>query len=195
MTIWIARHGESVSNAGLPTNSPGEPELTLKGRQQAAHLAMNFDHLDMVITSRYVRSIRTGWIVSTIVNPKKLVQWSNIHELVLLDSSKYGGTTHTERQSAVLDLINKQRKDPAYKETNAESFLDIVKRVKNFYYRCEKLPYDNNVLIISHGQLMKALLWTMNYSSPLDYRAAESFWNFQDSFEFGNCQYFQLKVK
>ena len=61
--VFLIRHGESQSNAGLPTTSPNNVALTPQGRQQARHVAdflKFYPSLDLIVTSPYLRAKQTA---------------------------------------------------------------------------------------------------------------------------------------
>lgn len=59
--VWLIRHGESVSNADLPTGDPAESALTEKGFRQAELIAAAFvGQPDLIVISPYLRARQTA---------------------------------------------------------------------------------------------------------------------------------------
>lgn len=189
MTIWIARHGESSSNAGFPTRSPEESPLTEVGRRQAAELARQFDLVDRVVTSTYARSRQTGAEVTRHFRSARSEEWEGIQEWSVLDTSKYSGTTASQRAPAVERVVGLN--DPDYVDgSGAESFHQVLGRVDDFVQRCRELPRDETVLVVSHGRFVQAVLWSLARLEPrpVGGDGMRSFWSFARSFELGNGQ-------
>jgi len=51
--VWLVRHGESSSNAGLVTSDPAEIPLTVRGREQAEQVAKQVERALDLIVSRH----------------------------------------------------------------------------------------------------------------------------------------------
>src|ERR1017187_7993341 len=57
--VFLIRHGESESNAGLPSADPGSASLTLDGHRQATQIARVLaDVPALFVTSPYLRAAR-----------------------------------------------------------------------------------------------------------------------------------------
>src|SRR5713226_5749395 len=75
-TVWLIRHGESQSNAGLPTLSPVFPGLTKRGIVQAESIAQAFTRVpSLIITSRYKRTKQTALPTTERFPNAKQGQW------------------------------------------------------------------------------------------------------------------------
>src|SRR5437667_5839167 len=60
-SVWFIRHGESESNAGLPTHDPVFIDLTFTGHQQARKIANACKEVpSRVIVSHYQRTQQTA---------------------------------------------------------------------------------------------------------------------------------------
>ena len=54
---WLIRHGESASNAGLPTTGNGEVPLTALGQRQARDVADRVQRQpDLLVVSSFLRA-------------------------------------------------------------------------------------------------------------------------------------------
>ena len=59
--IWLVRHGQSASNAGLPAVGHGEVPLTALGQEQAREVARRVDRQpDRLIVSPFLRAQETA---------------------------------------------------------------------------------------------------------------------------------------
>ena len=194
--LWLVRHGESTANVGASTNDPGESPLTQRGRSQALTLAQQLASVDRVICSHYVRAEQTAHIVAYDAGKGNKEVWPDIQEWNLLDATKYQGTNHTDRMDAVKAVVN--RGDSDYADgPYAESFHDLLRRVHNFYERCQQLDPKETTVIVSHGWFIKALLWSFanrDYEPGQSPSGITSFWHFSQSFEIANCQRFSLTL-
>ncbi len=165
-SVWLVRHAESASNAGLPTESTKSNPLSPLGREQAARLAQAFPFApDLVVTSSYLRTVQTA---EPLLNrfPKTPVSEWEIHEFTFLSGEKYRGTTEKDRLEAV------QRYwalgDASYLDGDgAESFAAFMLRVEVMLAQIRQLEPGFTV-IFSHGYVMKALLWRLLFRPESD---------------------------
>src|SRR4051812_43055625 len=59
--IWLIRHGESESNAGLPTSDTAKIALTPRGFAQAECIVAAFTRPpSLIVTSPYLRAIQSA---------------------------------------------------------------------------------------------------------------------------------------
>jgi probable phosphoglycerate mutase len=59
--VWLIRHGQSESNAGLPTNGPAVTPLTAIGREQAERVAGAFTEPPaLIVASPFIRARQTA---------------------------------------------------------------------------------------------------------------------------------------
>ena len=59
--VFLIRHGESESNAGLPSADPGSAPLTPDGHRQARQVARVLaDAPALIVTSPYLRARQTA---------------------------------------------------------------------------------------------------------------------------------------
>lgn len=157
--VWLIRHGESVSNADLPTGDPAESALTEKGFQQAECIAEAFTAVpDLIVISPYLRARQTA--VPTLNHFPDVPQeeWP-VHEFTYLHPVRYQGTTGTERRP--LALAYWERNDPLEKEGGAgESFVELLARVQEIVTRLRQHPADF-IIVFSHGLFLRALIWSV----------------------------------
>ena len=157
--IWFIRHGESESNAGLPSISSGSPPLTLKGREQALHASKFIQkEPDLIVTSSFIRTQETA--APTIEKfPNVPRETWPVEEFTYLSSPSYLNTTIPQRRSAGIKYW--RNGDPDHNDgPGAESFNDLFDRVHQTFELIEK----NNakfILVFSHGWFMRAMLYTL----------------------------------
>lgn len=157
--VWFIRHGESVSNADLPTGDPAESALTEMGFQQAAWIAEAFVVApDLVVVSPYLRARQTA--VPTLNRFPHVPQeeWP-VYEFTYLHPMRYEGTTGTERRP--LALAYWERCDPLEKEGGqGETFAELLARVQEIVTRLRQHPADF-IAVFSHGLFLRALIWSV----------------------------------
>jgi broad specificity phosphatase PhoE len=69
--VWLIRHGQSESNAGLPSTDWRAIPLTTLGRRQAEHVAGVFaDPPQFIVTSPYLRASQTAQPNCGVLEPR-----------------------------------------------------------------------------------------------------------------------------
>jgi len=156
--VDIIRHGESWSNAGLPTDAPHSIPLTDKGRAQAHAVAESFNGMappGLIVISPYTRTGDTA--APTIARfPQVPVEMWPIHEFTHLDLERYRGTTREDRHSGARAYWT--RNDPDYVDgVGAESFNQMIGRVDGMFNRLQALRTPH-ATVFCHGLFMQAAL-------------------------------------
>ncbi|MCP4358196.1 MAG: histidine phosphatase family protein [Chloroflexi bacterium] len=157
--VWFIRHGESVSNANLPTTHPADSALTPRGHREAVFVAQAFTKPpDLIVVSPYIRALETA-VPTQKRFPKVPVQKWNVYEYTYLHPERYNGTTGHDR--GPLAQAYWQRSNPFEKEMGeGESFAELLKRVKAAKEKLEQQP-NEFIAVFSHGLFLRALLWTL----------------------------------
>lgn len=158
-TVWLIRHGESISNADLPTGDPAETALTEKGLRQAEWIAEAFVvEPDLIVVSPYLRARQTAVPTRRRFPHVPSEEWP-VHEFTYLNPARYQGTTGTGRRPYALAYW--QRNDPYEKEEAAgESFAGLMGRVQETAVRLRKHPAQF-IAVFSHGLFLRALIWSV----------------------------------
>jgi broad specificity phosphatase PhoE len=157
--VWLIRHGESISNADLPTGDPAESPLTERGFQQAACIPDAFTAVpDLIVISPYLRARQTAVPTLNRFPTVPHEEW-RVHEFTYLNPLRYQGTTGTERRP--LALAYWERCDPLEKEGGqGESFAELLARVQENVTRLRQHPADF-IAVFSHGLFLRALIWSV----------------------------------
>ena len=155
--IWLVRHGESTSNAGLPTDGQDEVPLTARGHQQAREVAALIQRRpDLLIVSPYLRARATAEPMIERWPLTRCETWP-IHELTYLSPARCRGTTAETRRPLIEAYW--QRCDPDYRDgPDAESFRSFMTRLADFHQRLLAVDGDF-VVIVGHGQFFRAYLF------------------------------------
>jgi 2,3-bisphosphoglycerate-dependent phosphoglycerate mutase len=156
---WFIRHGESVSNADMPTSHPAASELTPLGRAEAEQVAQAFaNRPDLIVVSPYIRAQQTAVPALKRFENVPTATWP-VHEFTYLAACHYDGTTGTERWPVAIEYW--ERNDPHYRDgPEAETFAELVARVWAIIERLRQSEVQF-VAIFSHGLFIRALLWAV----------------------------------
>lgn len=157
--IWFIRHGESESNAGLPTSDTAKIVLTPRGFAQAEHIANAFTRDPaLIVTSPYLRAVQSAEPTIARFPLARLAEWP-VHEYTYLSlASRHGTTLHGRRP--LIDAYW-ERCDPHELDgEGAETFAELVARAEQTIERIKHLE-DSFVAIFSHGLFMRTLIWVL----------------------------------
>ncbi len=156
-TVWFIRHGESVSNANLPTIHPAASELTEKGHREAEYVVQAFTTKpDLVVVSPYIRAQQTAVPTINHFDPIKVAEWP-IEEFSYLHPDRYNGTTGSERWPFARDYWD--RMDPEEEEAGeGESFVSLLARVQLMEDQLWQAS-EQFIVLFSHGLFLRAFLW------------------------------------
>jgi len=164
MNIYIARHGESISNAGGYIAYP-YTGLTVKGLKDALSFGMRFAEgeikIDAIYCSNLFRALQTldKFLENyKLTNPNKIFVTDLLNEINRFDYSGRPSTEYYADRDA-------SGKDPAaFKSLLGESENEVKNRAIKFKQLIEKNSYKN-ILIISHGHLLHHLCDLYNVPS------------------------------
>jgi broad specificity phosphatase PhoE len=155
--VWFIRHGESVSNANLPTTHPAASELTEKGHREAEYVAQAFSRKpDLIVVSPYIRARQTAVPTINRFDPINVGEWP-VEEFSYLHPAKYNGTTGDDRWPDARAYW--ERMNPLEKEGGeGESFTELLARVQAMEDMLWQTP-EHYIAIFSHGLFLRAFLW------------------------------------
>lgn len=192
IAVWLIRHGESESNAGLPTEKLTEfTQLTPKGHRQAESLLHVVDNPDLIVTSPYIRTKQTAQPILAQFPNCPQVEWS-VQEFDYL-SLPPKPTSRAE----ILDLckVYWQRRDPFYIDgEGAESFAGLMHRVKQMFQQVRQLD-SKVILIFSHAGFIRAVLWSaLTQSTEISPKGMEKFCSFIQAVRIPNAAIVKLHL-
>jgi broad specificity phosphatase PhoE len=167
--IWFIRHGESESNAGLPTSDTAKIILTPRGFAQAEHIVEAFARPpSLIVTSPYLRARQSAQPTIERFPQARVEEWP-VHEYTYLSlASRHNTTLHGRKP--LIDAYW-ERCDPHYLDgEGAESFVALVARAEQTLERIKRLD-DDFVAIFSHGLFMRTLIWVV-LAGPIQNDAA-----------------------
>lgn len=178
MKVWLLRHGESASNAGLPASGHGDVPLTALGQEQAAAAAAQLREApDLLVDSPFLRARTSADAIARCWPALRRETWP-IQEVTYLSPARCRGTTTQTRQPLVDAYWH--RCDPAYVDgPDSESFAAFLHRVETFHRRLLDLDAAF-VVAVGHGQFFSAYRYALARgfeATPAwmrDYRATET---------------------
>jgi 2,3-bisphosphoglycerate-dependent phosphoglycerate mutase len=191
--VWFIRHGESVSNANLPTSHPAESALTPRGEEEARLITSAFEQApDLIVVSPFLRARQTAVPTQTKFPDVPLEEWP-VHEFTYLHPERYSGTTGSERGPYAQAYW--KRNDPFEKEQGeGESFAELLMRVQEMLRRLQKAQAEF-IVVFSHGLFLRAVLWHL--ITGIDEPTKDAMWRYQQ-FIWGvwmpNCSIVELVI-
>jgi 2,3-bisphosphoglycerate-dependent phosphoglycerate mutase len=191
--LLMVRHGQSVSNAGLPTVRPHLTELTSVGEAQARLVAAALPEPRLIAVSPYHRARATARPFIERWPAAPCVEWP-VQEFTFLDPSAWDGTTAIERRPAAEAYW--QRADPDYAESEgAESFARLLARAD--LVRRDALAFGASpVVVFTHGLFSKIFVWRC--TDPLAAATVEGMARaraFALTFRFPNCGIVRVRLE
>jgi len=156
--VFLIRHGESESNAGLTSDDPGSIPLTPDGHRQARQIARALADIPaLIVTSRYLRARQTAQPTISRFPAAACEEWP-VHEFTYLPHLHGRTSTAQERQPyarAYWDQAN-----PDYASDGAESFTGLLSRTTDFLNRLSA-QRSGPVVVFTHGLFMRAVAWSL----------------------------------
>jgi 2,3-bisphosphoglycerate-dependent phosphoglycerate mutase len=189
--VWLIRHGQSESNAGLPSVGWRDIPLTGLGRRQARHLAGTFASAPQLIAaSPYLRARQTAQPTIDRFPEAASAEWA-VQEFSYLRPLDGLATTVYEREPEARAYWD--RADPRHTEPGAESFSDLLGRVAGFLDRFAAED-TGPVAVFTHGIFMRAVAWFLLTGladpTPADMR---DFRRFANLYPVPNCGVMELR--
>ena len=155
--VYIARHGQTVTNKEGRFCGHAETELTPLGEEQALALGRRLERVEIAAcyTSDYSRAIRTAALVLGERGITPAVD-QDLREL-------HYGEWELERESEIRRRYPDQHKlmrdeDPAWRPPGGETVAEVRARTEAAYQRIVKGHAGKTVLIVSHGTAINCLL-------------------------------------
>lgn len=153
-TIYIIRHGQTVSNVEKRFSAP-EDQLTDLGRQQAESVAKRLQAfpIEAIISSPFSRASETGAIIQKILGVP-------LHEDDRLAEVRFPSSVVGQVKSETTDQVMSQIRDQVHPLDwhceDGESWRDVYTRIDGFMKDLLERP-EEHILIVSHGSLIQAL--------------------------------------
>ncbi len=159
MNIYFLRHGQTDLNIIRALQGQIDMPLNAQGKQQAQEVHQWVQehqiHFDAIFSSPLDRAKETASIVT---GHQGIHMDSNLLEI---NYGPYEGKVFSELNQDMIDFL--MRKDPSSSPEGVESLDDVQVRANTFMSNLRLQPYQN-VLIVTHGVIMRSLFRTCGYS-------------------------------
>lgn len=155
--LYLVRHGESEWNILSKVQGQSNTNLTNKGREQARKAARRLmkEKIDVIFSSDLNRALDTAKIIGEILG----LEVNTLEELREIRFGVWEGLTTQE----IIDKYNNEHiiwmtEPHKLNLPNAESLIDLQERLLRIVNILFKDNGDKNILIVSHGASIKALI-------------------------------------
>lgn len=157
--LWI-RHGQSVGNAGMPTENRSSFPLSPLGVEQAKSLAAKIPFTpDLIVSSPFRRAWETAAPTSARYPAVSMEIWPEVHEFTYLSPASCVGTTTEDRRPRVIAYW--ERLDPDYRDGgDAENFRDVMARAARAIEHLAS-RWEQHIVLFSHEQFIKCVQLAM----------------------------------
>ena len=165
-SIIFLRHGQAKNNTEriLAGRTPGIP-LTDKGIDQAQKAAKFLE--DMKISAIYTSPIERAKITADIVGNHNSIDVRIDERLIELDMGKFTGMPYEEIFSSHGNVFMKFYKgELEIAHNGVETFADVKKRVLSMVDHVLENHPNENVVLVTHMDPIKAMLSTVMSLSP-----------------------------
>lgn len=167
--LIVLRHGQSIWNLENRFTGEADVDLTIQGQSEAKHAAqlMKDMHLDMAFTSKLIRAIHTLKIVLTELHIK-----IPIIKSAALNERNYGKLQGLNKAAVEKEFGTEQlmlwRRSYDATPPDGESLKTTFERVIPYYQKEiePQLLSGKNVLIVAHGNSLRALIMHLENLSP-----------------------------
>lgn len=157
--FWFIRHGQSLTNIGIPSKSDEATPLTQLGVTQSELVAWSIDTPpDLFVVSPYLRTSLTA--APTLAKfPGVPVETWQIQEFSYLSYTQYSGASASDRRRLSVKYFLMGDPNLVLGE-GGESFNQFINRVESCY---KKLVESNKkrIVLFGHGWFMRAGLWVL----------------------------------
>lgn len=176
--LVLARHGQSEGNRGNVFTGRDDLRLTDEGRTEAASIAYQLQQMridpDVIYTSAMQRTQDTAKIVAY-----QLGRTVPIISTPALNERDYGKLTGMNKDQAAAEFGPAQviawRRSYRQRPPGGESLCDVRQRVTGYFNDeiAPRLRDGCNVLIVGHGNCLRALAMELEDLSPFDIETFE----------------------
>jgi probable phosphoglycerate mutase len=161
--VIFMRHGQAESNvARILAGRHMESHLTADGRQQvmdSSKQLMKNIAIKKVYVSPVIRTVETAQIVCQILGTEYVID----ERLYETEMGQLAGMNYEEVTTKYGDVLTRfySDSDPVLKKFGVETFDSVKHRIKNLLDDLLQKHKDNNVLIVTHLDPIKAALATL----------------------------------
>ena len=149
MKIYVIRHGETNVNLENKINSLNDDDLNQTGIMQAKEVGKKLESIDydFIIASPLTRTKHTAELLN--IKNKKIIYDDRLLE-------RDAGIL-TKKSLEEIDSDDWWNLHPKNEYLNAETVENVIKRVYNFLEEIKNRFKDNNIVLVTHGGVSKAI--------------------------------------
>ena len=154
--IFLVRHGQDMDNAAGILNGRRDTELTKLGCEQAKKVAekLRDNNVQIVYTSPLMRAYETARIIATELGIDEVIADEHLIERefgILTGKPVSDIPKYTDK------ILPTDRVNYFIEVEGAEDFPTLLKRGKKILDEIRQRHLDNNVLIVTHGDIGKMI--------------------------------------
>ncbi|WP_226087678.1 histidine phosphatase family protein [Mesobacillus sp. S13] len=162
--LYVIRHGETEWNKEKRSQGRLDSSLTHKGKADARSLGASLQEIEFrqIIASPSGRTLETA----RLVKGDRMIPLLTDERLMEIHLGAWQGKTENEIKSLYPEEFEAYWNEPEdYESVGGESFLQVQQRLVEFLEDLEKNVRDGNVLIVTHGVVIKNLYLLCRNSS------------------------------
>jgi broad specificity phosphatase PhoE len=166
-TLYLVRHGQTQWNVDRIIQGHSNIPLNEEGKRQTHEQRENLKHIafSKVYSSDLIRAHKTA----EILNSDRKLDHQTSNTLRERNFGLYEGTSMEQHRFRLWDLLAHHRDHPHIKESHVESDEQMVMRALPFLREVSTKNKGQNVLIVTHGGLMRTLLIHLGYAEVDDF--------------------------
>ncbi|WP_404332767.1 histidine phosphatase family protein [Mesobacillus maritimus] len=156
LKVYVVRHGETEWNAEKRTQGRLDSKLTEKGKRDADLLGERLKGINFtrIFSSPSKRTMETA----KRVKGTRSTPIETDERLYEIDLGAWQGKTEEEIKTQFPEQFHFYWNEPQrFENIHGENFLDVTKRIKDFFNELERKTPTGDVLVITHGVVIKSL--------------------------------------
>lgn len=183
MFLYLVRHGESIGNYQRIHQTPEMP-LSEKGIRQAEIIAhkLRRKKITVILASPFKRTLQTAQAISLIL--KKKIEIVNEAIEFKRPSEIVGRKTTDKEVVEIRNLISAKQFLTDWHYSDEENFSEFKGRILRLMHRLEKIPARENVVLCTHGMVIRMFLLLIIFGDKLN---AKTFLQFIDRISVTNA--------
>lgn len=162
--LYVIRHGETEWNREKRSQGRLDSALTDKGKKDARSLGERLKDIEFrqIISSPSSRTLETARLVKR----ERPIPLLTDERLMEIDLGPWQGKTEAEIKDLYPEAYDAYWNEPeAYTGEGGETFLQVQERILKFLDDLEKKVKEGNVLIVTHGVVIKTLYFLCRNAS------------------------------
>lgn len=193
-TIYLVRHAQSESNAGVSIRPNHLISITEQGQQQAQDVAQwlveHIPNPTRVFVSKFIRTQQTAQPYLEKIQQESHIL-DDLYEFNYLDFKTIEQLNHQQLRQKAEEFW--QKNDIFYRDSEqSDSYAHFVQRVKNVRQSLENLP-NGHYVVFTHGTWLGMLMWQLLQLNEEKILNMQQFLKFEFAIRPKNCDVFMLQ--